>query len=134
MRVWKLITDIHPDRADSIRDEVTYREDNLLRSLSESGQVYNWDLVEDHKITPYFICDEKVLNIMNGIFHKYGSEFEYVDITEEFLMSEYDIPDDDFHLYRLNNLTEDIIYKKIIFHGVDSLNELDKKILDDSAR
>ena len=134
MRVWKLITDIHPDRADSIRDEVTYREDNLLRSLSESGQVYNWDLVEDDKITPYFICDEKVLNIMNGIFHKYGSEFEYVDITEEFLMSEYDIPDDDFHLYRLNNLTEDIIYKKIIFHGVDSLNELDKKILDDSAR
>ena len=134
MRVWKLITDIHPDMADPIRDEVTYKEDNLLRSLSESGQVYNWDLVEDDKITPYFICDEKVLNIMNGIFHKYGSEFEYVDITEEFLMCEYNIPDDDFHLYRLNNLNEDIIYKKIIFHGVDSLNELDKKILDESAR
>jgi hypothetical protein len=133
MEVWKLITDIDPDRADSIRDEVTYKEDALLNSLVENGQIYNWDLIEDGKITPFFICDEKVLNILNGIFHKYGSEFEYINITEEFLMGEYEIPDEDFIAYREQNLTEDIIYSKIIYHGVDSLTELDKRILDESA-
>ena len=134
MQVWKLITDIDPDIADSIRDKVNYKEDALLNSIQESGQVYNWDLVEDGKITPFFICDERVLNILNGIFSKYGSEFEYINITEEFLMGEYEIPDDDFIAYREQNLTEDIIYSKIIYHGVDSLTELDKRILDDSAR
>jgi hypothetical protein len=134
MRVWKLITDIHPNRADSIREEVTYREDLLLENLSSSGEVHNWDLIEGDKITPYFICEEKVLNILNGIFHKYGSEFEYVDITEEFLMCEYDIPDEDFIAYREKYLDEDTVYKKIILHGVDSLNELDKKVLDDAGR
>lgn len=133
MQVWKLITNIDPDISDSIRDEVTYKEDALLNSIQESGQVYNWDLIEDGKITPFFICDEKVLNILNGIFSKYGSEFEYINITEEFLMGEYEIPDDDFIAYREQNLTEDIIYSKIIYHGVDSLTELDKKILDESA-
>ena len=48
-------------------------------------------------------------------------------------MGEYEIPDDDFIAYREQNLTEDIIYSKIIYHGVDSLTELDKKILDESA-
>lgn len=134
MQVWKLITDIDPDIADSIRDKVNYKEDALLNSIQESGQVYNWDLIEDGKITPFFICDERVLNILNGIFSKYGSEFEYINITEEFLMGEYEIPDDDFIAYREQNLTEDIIYSKIIYHGVDSLTELDKRILDDSAR
>lgn len=133
MQVWKLITDIDPDIADSIRDKVNYKEDALLNSIQESGQVYNWDLVEDGKITPFFICDERVLNILNGIFSKYGSEFEYINITEEFLMGEYEIPDDDFIAYREQNLTEDIIYSKIIYHGVDSLTELDKRILDESA-
>lgn len=134
MQVWKLITDIDPDIADSIRDKVNYKEDALLNSIQESGQVYNWDLIEDGKITPFFICDERVLNILNGIFSKYGSEFEYINITEEFLMGEYEIPDDDFIAYREQNLTEDIIYSKIIYHGVDSLTELDKRILDESAR
>ena len=133
MQVWKLITDIDPDIADSIRDKVNYKEDALLNSIQESGQVYNWDLIEDGKITPFFICDERVLNILNGIFSKYGSEFEYINITEEFLMGEYEIPDDDFIAYREQNLTEDIIYSKIIYHGVDSLTELDKRILDESA-
>jgi hypothetical protein len=133
MQVWKLITDIDPDIADSIRDKVTYKEDALLTSLQESGQVYNWDLIEDEKITPFLICEEKVLNILNGIFSKYGSEFEYINITEEFLMGEYEIPDEDFIAYREQNLTEDIIYSKIIYHGVDSLTELDKRILDESA-
>jgi hypothetical protein len=133
MQVWKLITDIDPDIADSIRDKVTYKEDALLTSLQESGQVYNWDLIEDEKITPFLICEEKVLNILNGIFSKYGSEFEYINITEEFLMGEYEIPDEDFISYREQNLTEDIIYSKIIYHGVDSLTELDKRILDEST-
>ena len=133
MQVWKLITDIDPDIADSIRDKATYKEDALLTSLQESGQVYNWDLIEDEKITPFLICEEKVLNILNGIFSKYGSEFEYINITEEFLMGEYEIPDEDFISYREQNLTEDIIYSKIIYHGVDSLTELDKRILDESA-
>lgn len=130
MRVWKVITDLNPDESDFLEDIFSYEDQVILRGIAEGEMVYNWDFVDGDVFIPYIICSESVIEALSEMSDKCGIAFGPIDITEEFLMGLHEIPDEDFDNYRINNLTEDIVYSKVKKFGGKSLDWLDKRILE----
>ena len=132
MRVWKVITDLTEEENEIVVD--LFQEDDIqaIYEMDRNGEVYNWDNVIDGVMHPYFLCTEPVIDKISEICYRYGIKFGPIDITEEFLMGMYEIPDSDFIRYREENITEDIVYTKIKRFGADSLSDLDKWILENS--
>ena len=130
MRVWKVITDLNPDESDFLEDIFSYEDQEILRGIAEGEMVYNWDFIDGDVFIPYIICSETVIEALSEMCDKCGIAFGPIDITEEFLMGLHEIPDSDFEEYRINNLTEDIIYSKVKKFGGRSLDWLDKRILE----
>ena len=130
MKVWKIITDLTPEQGEGI-DEIFTREDgDLIRNLDGNNEIFSWDYIEDDVYIPYLLCTEQVINILSDLCQKYNFKFGPIDVTEEFLLGRFDIPDSDFEEFRVDNLTEDMVYGKIKKFGVDSLDDLDKRILE----
>ena len=130
MRVWKVITDLNPDESDFLEDIFSYEDQEILREIAEGEMVYNWDFIDGDVFIPYIICSETVIEALSEMSDKCGIAFGPIDITEEFLMGLHEIPDEDFDNYRINNLTEDIVYSKVKKFGGRSLDWLDKHILE----
>lgn len=130
MKVWKVITDLSPEQSESIDELFTIEDGDLIRNLDGNNEIFSWDFIEDDLYIPYLICTEEVVNILSDICDSYKIKFETIDITEEFLMGLYHIPDSDFDEFRIDNLTEDLVYSKIKKFGADSLDDLDKRILE----
>jgi hypothetical protein len=129
MRVYKIITDITEEESDNM-DKIVSEEDGILIvKLDETEDIFSWDFVEGETFIPYMICTEEAIKTFTYVCTKYGYQFEPIDITEEFLMGQHEIPDSDFIRYREENLTEDMVFDKIKKYGGDSLSELDKTIL-----
>jgi hypothetical protein len=130
MKVWKRITDLTPEQGEGI-DEIFTREDgDLIRNLDGNNEIFSWDYIEDDVYIPYLLCTEQVINILSDLCQKYNFKFGPIDVTEEFLLGRFAIPDSDFEEFRVDNLTEDMVYWKIKKFGVESLDDLDKRILE----
>jgi len=130
MKVWKIITDLTPEQGEGI-DEIFTREDgDLIRNLDGNNEIFSWDYIEDDVYIPYLLCTEQVINILSDLCQKYNFKFGPIDVTEEFLLGRFVIPDSDFEEFRVDNLTEDMVYWKIKKFGVESLDDLDKRILE----
>ncbi len=132
MRVWKIITDLTVEESENINDIFSREDGDIVRNLDENSEIYSWDLVDGDIYIPYLICTEEVVNIISELSHKYAIKFGPIDITEEFLLGLHEIPDSDFDQYRADNLTEDLVYKKLKKFGASSLDELDKYVLENS--
>ena len=102
--------------------------DMILLDYLEN-KVLNMDIVEDNLISSYIICSEVFLESILSIFYKYKVEFKVEDITKLFFYGIVNIDDDDFQKYLVENLNIDTILDKINDLGIESLSDLDKKIL-----
>ena len=130
MKVWKVITDLTVEENDLL-DELFSEEDaNKIREMDENSDIFSWDFIDGKTYIPYLICTEPVMDVICDICDRYSIAFGPIDITEEFLLGLHDIPDSDFVNYREENLTEDLVYKKIKKFGGSSLDELDKYVLE----
>lgn len=130
MRVYEIITDMTLEESENIDIIFTEEDGEIIKSLDWDSEIFSWDLVEEGKFIPYVICQENVMDLISSMCHKYGFIFKPTDITEEFLLGVYKIPDLDFDQYRADNLTEDLVYKKVKKFGASSLDELDKYVLE----
>lgn len=130
MKVWKIITDLTLEESDNIHDLFTQEDGDIIRRMDENTELYSWDFVDGDIFIPYLICSEEVVEAISNLCDKYAIKFGPIDITEEFLLGLHDIPDSDFEQYRADNLTEDLVYKKIKKFGGSSLDELDKYVLE----
>ena len=130
MKIWKVITNLTEEENDNIVNFFSDEDAAIIYELDEKSEVFGYDEIVDGMIHPYLLCTEEVIKVVADISKKYNLEFDYTDITDEFLMGMYEIPDSDFTDFRVENLTEDLVYRKIKELGVDSLTELDKKILE----
>lgn len=130
MKVWKVITDLTVEENDLL-DELFSEEDaNKIREMDENSDIFSWDFINGKTYIPYLICTEPVMEVICDICDRYSISFGPIDITEEFLLGLHDIPDSDFVKYREENLTEDLVYKKIKKFGGSSLDKLDKYVLE----
>ena len=130
MKIWKIITDLTAEESDHIDDIFDEESGDIIRSLDTENEIYSWDLIDGDIYIPYLICTEEIIDILTEISHKHGVEFDAEDITEEFLLGMHVIPDSDFDQYRADNLTEDLVYEKLKRFGKDSLDEIDKQVLE----
>jgi hypothetical protein len=130
MKVWKILTNLTVEESENINEIFNEDEGDIIRKLDRDNEIYSWDFIDGDVFIPYLICTETVIDILVEITVQHGYLIEAIDITHDFLLGQYEIPDSDFEDYRLNNLTEDMVYEKIKKFGSVSLDGLDKKILD----
>jgi len=129
MRVWKIITDLTEEENNRL-DKVFSKEDGqIMRDLFTDEKIFAWDEVINNVMYPYAICTDEVMELVSDIAHKYNIKFGPIDITDEFLMGVYEIPDEDFIRYREENMTEDLVYEKLKRFGACSLTDFDKGVL-----
>jgi hypothetical protein len=127
MNVYKIKTGLTKIQIDILGDSLDESDMILLDYLE--NKVLNMDIVEDNLISSYIICSEVFLESILSIFYKYKVEFKVEDITKLFFYGIVNIDDDDFQKYLVENLNIDTILDKINDLGIESLSDLDKKIL-----
>jgi hypothetical protein len=127
MNVYKIKTGLTKIQIYILGDSLDESDMILLDYLE--NKVLNMDIVEDNLISSYIICSEVFLESILSIFYKYKVEFKVEDITKLFFYGIVNIDDDDFQKYLVENLNIDTILDKINDLGIESLSDLDKKIL-----
>jgi hypothetical protein len=84
-------------------------------------------------ISYFHIEESDFYFIINILFENYV-KLEYEDITFDVLMDKYEFKDEDFEIvkkdYIKNNTTLDIVLDKINLKGINSLNDIDKELLE----
>ena len=82
----------------------------------------------------YFHIEESDFYFIINILCENYVKLEYEDITFDVLMDKYEFKDEDFEIvkkdYIKNNTTLDIVLDKINLKGINSLNDIDKELLE----
>jgi hypothetical protein len=134
MKVWKVETDLTIEENEFIEDLFSEADGQVIRDMQKTdSDIYNWDDVSENGfMIPYFICDDSAMETLVELCDKYHIKFLPNDITTDFMMGLVSIPDSDFTRFREDYLDEDTVYLKIKKFGVESLDEIDKKVLNES--
>ena len=130
MKIYKILTDLTEERDKYLKSNLTREEEKKIFRYFEDGNI-SYDLIEENgTITSYFMCSKEVLDYVTSLFYKYEVKFVISNITNDFLIGKVNIDDKDFQNYLLENLDIDTILDKINELGIDSLSDLDKKVLN----
>lgn len=113
-------------------------DDRLPQDISEKVQSMPGDAFDDriseNEMISYFHIDENDFYFIIDILLENFVKLEYEDITFDVLMDKYEFKDEDFEIvkkdYIKNNITLDIVLDKINLKGINSLNDIDKKLLE----
>jgi len=130
MRIYKISTDLTKEREELLTSNFSREEEEKIFNYFESGNISHDIIGEDGFISVYYLCNEEALDYIKYLFYKYEVKFEMDDITNDFLVSKVDINDSHFQDYLLENLDINTILDKINKFGIDSLNDLDKRVLN----
>ena len=130
MRVYKISTDLTKEREDLLSSTFSREEEKTIFNYFESGNI-TYDIIDENGfITSYYLCSKEALDYIKYLFYKYEVKFNIYDITNDFLIGKVDINDVDFQKYLLENLDIDTILDKINELGLESLNDIDKRVLN----
>lgn len=113
-------------------------DDGLPQDISEKVQSMPGDAFDDriseNEMISYFHIDENDFYFIIDILLENFVKLEYEDITSDVLMDKYQFKDVDFEIvkkdYIKNNITLDIVLDKINLKGINSLNDIDKELLE----
>jgi hypothetical protein len=113
-------------------------DDGLPQDISEKVQSMPGDAFDDriseNEMISYFHIDENDFYFIVNILYENYVKLEYEDITSDVLMDKYEFKDVDFEIvkkdYIKNNITLDIVLDKINLKGINSLNDIDKELLE----
>lgn len=132
-KVWKIVTNLTPERNAKIGDDcdVSPEDDRILLSLElESVD----ELEENGFITAYAIGSKSDVDVLTSLLYKYEVAFSITDVTKDVLIGKYLpkvlVDSDYFKTFIIENLTPDIVLDKISEMGIDSLSEIDKLVLE----
>lgn len=129
MRIYKITTDLTEESDRYLKSILTREEEKTIFRYFEDGNI-SYDVITNNLVTSYLMCTDNVLEYVISLCYKYEVKFNVIDITNDFLMGSIKIDDKDFQNYLKENLNIDLILDKINQLGIDSLNEFDKKILN----
>ena len=130
MRVYKISTDLTKEREELLSSTFSIEEEKTIFNYFESGNI-TYDIIDENGfITSYYLCSKEALDYIKYLFYKYEVKFNIYDITNDFLIGKVDINDVDFQKYLLENLDIDTILDKINVLGLESLNDIDKRVLN----
>lgn len=118
-------------RLDHIQSEFDFFTSEKIDNI----ECYTFDeQVSENEMISYFHIDPDDMNFVIEIFYENHIKFDINDITVDVLTDQYEFGNDEFDDikkdYIKNNLTLDIVLDKINSHGLDSLNEYDRSVLE----
>lgn len=115
--------------------------DKIVSSMSPSDKIYGtsvnmkvFDVIENGRLSMYAFCDDTNIEKALYLYNKYNVELTIQDISDNAIMGEVKVNDDEFNLilndWLADNLTVNDVLDKINKFGIKSLTELDKKVLE----
>ena len=128
MNVYKISSNLTESENDKIYNNLSRENKKKISDLNEG--VLNNDIFDEFgHMTSYMICDKEVIDFIVDIFCENEVKYKVEDITKLFLYGQVKIEDNDFQNFLKENLDIDTILDKINEIGINSLTDLDKKIL-----
>lgn len=131
MRFFKLKTYETVERLKEIDDRLPQDISEKVQSMP--GDAFD-DRISENEMISYFHIDENDFYFIIDILLENFVKLEYEDITFDVLMDKYEFKDEDFEIvkkdYIKNNITLDIVLDKINLKGINSLNDIDKELLE----
>lgn len=131
MKIFKLKTYETAERIKEIDDRLPQDISDRIQSMP--GDAFD-DRISENEMISYFHIDENDFYFIIDILLENSVKLEYEDITFDVLMDKYEFKDEDFEIvkkdYIKNNITLDIVLDKINLKGINSLNDIDKELLE----
>jgi len=131
MKFFKLKTYETVERLKEIDEKLPQDISEKVQSMP--GDAFDERVSENEMISYFHIEESDFYFIINILFENYV-KLEYEDITFDVLMDKYEFKDEDFEIvkkdYIKNNTTLDIVLDKINLKGINSLNDIDKELLE----
>ena len=128
MNVYKISSNLTESENDKIYNNLSRENKKKISDLNEG--VLNNDIFDEFgHMTSYMICDKEVIDFIVDIFCENEVKYKVEDITKLFLYGQVKIEDKDFQNFLKENLDIDTILDKINEISINSLTDLDKKIL-----
>ena len=131
MKFFKLKTYETVERLKEIDEKLPQDISDKVQSMP--GDAFD-ERVSENEMISYFHIDESDFYFIINILCENYVKLEYEDITFDVLMDKYEFKDEDFEIvkkdYIKNNTTLDIVLDKINLKGINSLNDIDKELLE----
>jgi len=124
--VYKISTNLTKEQNDKFTKNLTLDDLDLLETINLDQMI---DVIENEFIVSYVICTELDLEKLKTFLYKYKVLFEVENITKKFLKGHEKVDDEIFLKYLEHNLTINDVLDKISEIGIESLTDIDKKIL-----
>jgi hypothetical protein len=126
--VYKISSNLTESENDRIYNSLSRENKKKISELNDI--VLNNDVIDEFgHITSYMVCDKDVIDFIVNLFNENAVSYKVEDITKLFLYGQVEIEDKDFQNFLKENLDIDTILDKINEIGINSLTDLDKKIL-----
>jgi hypothetical protein len=126
--VYKISSNLTESENDRIYNSLSRENKKKISELNDI--VLNNDVIDEFgHITSYMVCDKDVIDFIVNLFNENAVNYKVEDITKLFLYGQVKIEDKDFQNFLKENLDIDTILDKINEIGINSLTDLDKKIL-----
>lgn len=126
--VYKISSNLTESENDRIYNSLSRENKKKISELNDI--VLNNDVIDEFgHITSYMVCDKDVIDFIVNLFNENSVNYKVEDITKLFLYGQVKIEDKDFQNFLKENLDIDTILDKINEIGINSLTDLDKKIL-----
>ena len=131
MKFFKLKTYETVERLKEIDEKLPQDISDKVQSMP--GDAFD-ERVSENEMISYFHIEESDFYFIINILCENYVKLEYDDITFDVLMDKYEFKDEDFEIvkkdYIKNNTTLDIVLDKINLKGINSLNDIDKELLE----
>lgn len=131
MKFFKLKTYETVERLKEIDEKLPQDISDKVQSMP--GDAFD-ERVSENEMISYFHIEESDFYFIINILCENYVKLEYEDITFDVLMDKYEFKDEDFEIvkkdYIKNNTTLDIVLDKINLKGINSLNDIDKELLE----
>lgn len=127
MKIFKIETGLTKSQFDIFNNSI--HENDLLSLNKFFDSVVSEDVVEDGVVNCYLGCNDVALEAIMSIMCNYELKFNVKDVTEQFLFSQIKLTESGFQKFFNDNLDVDVVLDKINLHGIDSLTELEKRVL-----
>ena len=124
-KLYKISTNLSESEIDEAKSHFDFDDEKLVKSVEYDIFI---DVIEDDGTVSYVACNDYNLDLILSLFKKHSIFYELEDVTIPFLRGQIDV--DKIYDYLAENLTIDDVLDKITEMGINSLSDLDRKILD----
>lgn len=130
MKLFRFKTSLTMEDAIKINESLSPADQEFASQVD----IKSYDVIEDGRFCMYAFSDDVNITKAMHLFRKNGVPFKLKDISENALMGEINVNDVEFkgqlNHWLMENLSVDDVLDKINKHGIESLTDIDRFVLN----